>query len=285
MTFCCYKSTIKNLLRSPTFWLCFCVLIVVSIESGLRASHGIYDQTIKEVIYDTDPRYILEYKPFIQWINNGVSRLISYMLPIFCVATTAIVLSRDYGDRFYEVEKAAGIKPFTYCIARIAALLTINAIVSILSSFLVIHLYVITRGGVFGMGLFDYVAESTLRILRTDIMRVLPCILFYICLTYLLGTLFKNNVVASTGGMAYAIFCYAHSYFNITKDGFFIDFIVPNPSKLQNYLHYYDTEWFDDVIVLLNTSSQEAFACIGILLSFSLLFFLISYLRIRKRTV
>lgn len=285
MTFCCYKSTIKNLLRSPTFWLCFGVLIVVSIESGLRASHGIYDQTIKEVIYDTDPRYILEYKPFIQWINNGVSRLISYMLPIFCVATTAIVLSRDYGDRFYEVEKAAGIKPFTYCIARIAALLTINTIVSILASFLVIHLYVITRGGVFDIGLLDYVAESTLRILRTDTMRVLPCILFYICLTYLLGTLFKNTVVASTGGMAYAIFCYAHSYFNITKDGFFIDFIVPNPSKLQNYLHYYDTEWFDDVIVLLNTSSQEAFACIGILLSFSLLFFLISYLRIRKRTV
>lgn len=272
-------------MRSPTFWLCFCVLIVVSIESGLRASHGIYDQTIKEVIYDTDPRYILEYKPFIQWINNGVSRLISYMLPIFCVATTSIVLSRDYGDRFYEVEKAAGIKPFTYCIARISALLTINTIVSILASFLVIHLYVITRGGVFDIGLLDYVAESTLRILRTDIMRVLPCILFYTCLTYFLGTLFKNSVVASIGAMTYAIFCYAHSYFNITKDGFFIDFIVPNPSKLQNYLHYYDTEWFDDVIVLLNTSSQEAFACIGILLSFSLLFTLVSYLRIRKRTV
>ncbi len=279
-----FKTTLKNLFRSITFWLALCVFIIVAIQNSLGGFHAVYNMELKELIFDTDPRYILEYRIFIQWINNCVSALLNYIIPIFSVVSTVIILNRDYGDHFYEIEKAGGIKSSCYVLGRISALLTINGLLSFIISFLGMHLYVFTRGGVSGMELWDYIVESAVRLLRIDIFRILPCILFYICLTYLIGALFKNKIFAAIGGMGFAVYCYANSLFTVNKAGLFIEYLSPDPMKLSTYFHYYDTEWFEDITTAMNTSLTDAAICIAFLIGVGVLCSVLSYFLIRKRS-
>lgn len=285
MFFSTYKTTIKNLFRSVTFWLTVIVLIVVALHSSLSASHGYFSDEYKELIWDTDSQYILEYKTFIQKINNSISDLITYIVPIFSIITTVIILNHDYGDKFFEIEKAGGMKPSCYVLGKISALISIDIIISIIVSFFSLNLYVFTRGGVSGMGLWDYISESSLRLLRSDAYRIIPCVIFYVCFTYLIGALFHSRIAAAVGGLSYAVFCYANALFNVTKEGWFIEYVTPNPTKLSFYMHYYDTEWFENTLNVMKTSTFDAFVCIALLIGLGVVFATLSYLRIRKRTV
>lgn len=279
-----YKTTLKNLFRSVTFWLCFAVMVIVAIQNAMTGFHSVYNSELKELINDTDPRYVLEYRTFIQWINNSVTMVLQYIIPIFAVITTVIILNRDYGDHFYEIEKAGGMKPSNYLFGKITALITVNYILSVTVNFLETNLYILTRNCVNGIDAWDSFWDSTVRLLRIDFFRILPCVVFYVCLTYFIGALFKSKIFAAVSGMGYAVFCYAFSLFSVKKSGLFVNYLTHNPMRLRNYFHYYDTEWFEDIIKTTNTSLTDAALCISFLIGVGVLCSAASYLLIRKRS-
>lgn len=286
MFFGIFKSTVKTLLRSVVFWILLCVVLVVMARDLSISSFGKYDLKLDEIIYDTDPRFVLDYQSAIQRVINSLSGLLFYIIPIVVITTTVLTLNRDYGDKFFEIEKAAGIRPMVYLSARISALTALNFAVTVVGNCLAFYLYVYTRGGIEGMSVWECLADTLPRLLRNCLLMGLPCVLFYICLTYCVGALFKNGLPGAIAGLSYVIFGYVHDLYNVANAGVFMEYIRPNaPEKLFRYLYYYDTEWFEPIMQHLGTSLVKALTCVGILLGTSLLFFLISYFRIRKRTV
>lgn len=280
-----YKSTLKNIFRSKSFWLILAIVLIVAIQSALTGFHSVYDKELRESISDTDPRYILEYRIYIQWLNNSATLLLHYIIPIFAIVTTALILNRDYGDNFFEIEKSIGIKVSHYIFGRIGAALTLICTVSCVANFLSAHLYVFARGGVNGMNLSNYIIDSTVRLLRIDVLRIVPCAMFYICLTYMIGALFKNKILAVVSSVVYVIVYYANTFFNVFKNGVFLNYVSHNPVKLRRYLHYYDTEWFADTIEMLDTSVIDVIICIGILVGFSIMFLCSAFFAICRRDI
>lgn len=278
-----YISTVKNLFRSITFWLALSVFVLVATVTALRGFHGTFDVSINQLIMDTDPRYVLKYDVFIQWMNNSVTSLLLYIVPFFSVIATVIVLTRDYKDDFYEIEKAAGIKPRQYVIARLFALIAVTYLLAVIINLFQVNLYVYTRGGVDGMAFGKYLTESTLRLVRIQVVRIFPCVLFYTCLTYLLGAILKNGILPAAICMAYAIINYIVVLYSVGESGIFLDYLSHTSKKLQNFMHYYDTDKFNEFIILTDTSFTDAVLCIAFLVSCGVVSAIICYMLARKR--
>ncbi len=277
MLFTTYKITIKNLLRSMSLWLSFAVLAII------------VSQNITEGFYlgDDDPNFVLKYKDYVQCIINSLaSKLLMYALPIFSVITVVLVLNRDYGDKFFEIEKAANIKPFAYLSGRLSALVTVNFVVLLLSNLLCMYLYLYTRGGVEGLTAWEVISETFVRVLRVDIFVGMPSLIFYIGLTFFVGAIFKNGIPAAVIGMGYAISFYAANLvlrFRIAEEYF--HYFSPVPQKLRQYFHYYDTEWFEDMITQRNTSIKQVTFCIAFLTCFAFLCSIGSYFKLKRRAI
>ena len=270
-----YKNTFKNLIRAVTFWLIVAVLIIVMIQS---ASEGFY-------LGDNDPNFLLNYKDYVQCIINSLaSRLLMYALPIFAVITVILILNRDYGDKFFEIEKAANVKPSFYLYGRLSALISINFLALFLSNLLCMYWYLYTRGGVEGLTTWETISETLIRVLRVDIFVGMPSLIFYIGLTYFVGALFKNGIPAAIVGMGYSLGFYAAYLmlrFRISEDYF--NYFSPIPKKLRQFFHYYNTEWFEDMITRQKTSVAHVAFCISFLVGVSIICNIISHIVIRKR--
>ena len=270
-----YKNTFKNLIRAVTFWLIVAVLIIVMIQS---ASEGFY-------LGDNDPNFLLNYKDYVQCIINSLtSRLLMYALPIFAVITVILILNRDYGDKFFEIEKAANVKPAFYLYGRLFALISINFLALFLSNLLCMYWYLYTRGGVEGLTTWETISETLIRVLRVDIFVGMPSLIFYIGLTYFVGALFKNGIPAAIVGMGYSLGFYAAYLmlrFRISEDYF--NYFSPIPKKLRQFFHYYDTEWFEDMITRQKTSVTHVAFCISFLVGVAVLCSVVSYIRVRQR--
>ena len=79
-----YKNTLKNLIRSVTFWLIVAVLAIIVIQG---VSEGFYQG-------DNEPNFVLNYKDYVQCIINSLaSKLLMYALPLFAVITVVLVLN------------------------------------------------------------------------------------------------------------------------------------------------------------------------------------------------
>lgn len=283
-----YKATVKNLFRSVTFWLALSVMVLVALEKVLSYSYGYYSMELNETIYDNDPRFVLHYSTYIKHCFNSLGTLLSYATPLFAAISTVLILNRDYGDNFYEIEKASGGRPSTYLRGRIGALATVNFAITLLINFVFFHIFVFTRGGVSQMGLGEYFIDSTWRILFMNVTRALPCILFFIGLTYMLGALFKSGIPAAIGGMGYAIFAFvAYMVLRLQMEGlrFYFDYLSPIPNKLNMYVYMFGTEGFESFVQNQETSLLKALFCIGFMAGCGLLFSLISNFCVRKRTV
>ena len=272
-----YKVTLKNLIRSKTFWLVLAVLLINTIHESLE---GFYAD-------DDSPEMILSFAEYIPCIvNSCCSHFLMYAMPIFTIITTVLVVNRDYGDHFYEIEKASGVKPSRYLLGRICALITINFIALFVMNLTDIHLYVFTRGGLTDMGFWNYIADSFIRVFRADLFVAMPCLISFIGTTYFIGTLFKNGIVAAIAGFGYTMFFYVSFLmyrFRIAAEYF--DYFSPVPWKLRRYFHFYDTEWFEDSLMGMDTSLPEALFCIFFLVGVGTVFSIFSYLRIRRRSV
>lgn len=282
--------TVKNLLRSPTCIFCLAVVMVAAIYSVFQGMYGYYLPELKEIIYDTDPRYVLDYKTAVQHVTNALSEILAYSIPIYTVICTAVILIRDYGDGFFEIEHAYGINRFAYLCGRLCALCGVLFAITFAVYAFSYYLFVFTRGGVDGMTTSQILLDSVPRIIRMAFAKGLTNVVFYVCLTYMAGALFKSGIIAAACGMVYAIFCYmselllSASLKQIGATAFF-DWFHPLPQKLSDYLYYYDTEWFDELCAARGASLSAAIACIGLLAGIALVCAVIAYLRIRKRNI
>ena len=283
-----YKTTIRNIIRSKTFWLAFCVVLIYCVYDIAFVSHyAVYSFEENEMIWDTDPRFVLEYKTFVKQAINSAEMLLRLSMSIFFVITTVLALNRDYGDRFFEIEKAAGVKPSCYLFGRLSALISVNFGLLLLVHTVTFQWYVLSRGGVAGMAFWDYAWEGLVRTARIDLLMGLPCVVFFVGLTYMIGSLFKNGLPAAIMGMAYGIFCMlvGKLYTAGAFVTFFQDYLRPEPMKMFWYLYYYDTEWFEDALNTMQTSAGRAFFSVGILVGLAAVCSVISYLRLRRREV
>lgn len=276
-----YTNTLKIIIRSTTFWLLFIILMTTAVSGAIG---GFY-------VGDDEPDVVLSYNDYIQVIANSlISTLAFTALPLFCIVTTVLVLNRDYGDDFFEIEKAAGIKYFKYLLGRLTAIISIAAIATVISHSLCLNLYLFTRGGVPHLGQWYYFGDSLVRMLRIDLCVMLPSLIFYITLTYFLGTILKKGIYAAAASFIYLLSFYVpftRFRYLLTSDAVnrYFDYFSPLPWKLRMFFHVYDSEWHETTIQMVGTSLDDALLCLLILFVCSILFFLISYLRICKRTV
>ena len=273
-----YKNTIKTLLRTPTFWMMLAVLFFIVFANnidGLRSAIG--KGTIADYSYHN-------------LINNiPVSTIMVYPMPLFAIVSVVLLLNRDYGDMVYEIEKANNIKPRCYIWGRMAALLTVNAIIVILLSFFFLHARITVHGGVDGMSTMAYLCDSFVRLMRVNIFLCIPSLAMFIGLTYAVGAIFMNGFPALVASSVYVIVFYITQFTLHMKwqEGYQIYFryFNPLPRALRNYLTNVDTDFLDLMMKRYNDTFTDVILGFCCLTFFAGLGILISYLRIRKRTI
>lgn len=282
-----FFTTVKNLFRSAIFWPIAVILTIIAIYEATGVMYNYYDPAIGEVIYDNDPRYILQFNTYVQTVMNAcVSNVMMYGMPLFTVVSTVIILFRDYGDGFFEIEKSCGMSSSLYLGGRMTALITVNTVTAFLATMLSLYVYVFTRGGVVGMGMLNLLSDSVVRVIRVTAFISLPCILLYITLTYAVGSIFSSGIPAAVAGLGYAVFYYvANLMFRFRIAPVYFDYMSPLPQKPRTYFHYFGTEMFENITQNSGASLWQVILAIGCLVTLSLLYTAVSYIRIRKRNI
>ncbi len=285
MFFATFKNTIKNIVRAPTFWMVLMIIVLDLVDVITQPSFGGYtsaDHT--EFLLDTDPRYVVGFNTYIKKMANSANFLMRLTMPFLISVTTVLVLNRDYGDNFYEIEKAAGIKTRHYLLGRLAALAMFHFVLGLLVDFAYFHTYIFTRGGVSSMDMMTYLTDSTVRILRIYVFTALPGMFFYIAFTYFLGALFRSGIPAAIVSIGYVLFnsaVYTRIRFRI--DPRYGEYLKPYPDKLLQYFYRYDTDSFEDTLHTFDVNLTKVVSCIGFFVCLVVVYTAIAYLRTRKR--
>lgn len=281
-----FKTTLKNLVRSLLFWAALAIVIFVVIYYLTQSHQGYFDLTSGETITDLDPRYVMSYYTYLLLpMNFFRAGLMFYAMPVFTVISTLLVMNRSYGDGFFEIEKAGGVKPSVYFFGRFSALVTVNVAVSLIISVIGSLTYYCMRGGydgfaAFGSFLYDYSA----RFFRLYIIAVIPAILLYMGLTYMIGSIFKSGFAGAVIGFGYTLMTYLCNYqLRFRMPNFYNDFITPTSSPLYLYLSYYKTVEIEDDTMIFNF--VDTIVWLGIILGTSILCFAISYICTRRRKI
>lgn len=284
MFYAIFRNTVKTLLRSWIFWIAFLVLAVVALPS-------VWERPEAAAGYEYLLPTSLSFRLYYQHVGNLFqASFLSYALPVFAVISTVLVLNRDYGDQFFEIEKAADIRPMQYLMGRWSATISLLMLVVLVLSSLLLHAYVIGWGGVEELSLGMYLLDSTTQLVRWMIAAVLPCILFCVSLTYMVGSIFRSGLPAALGGFGNVILYLVLRMYYVSlvlRNGFlpakiYFYYLSYRPNKLIEYLC---TLEFGGDGLIVRTSRSEALLCIGILVAFFTVFSAISYWRIRKREV
>lgn len=143
---------------------------------------------------------------------------------------------------FFEIEKAGGVSILRCLAGRLCALATVVLAAQIVTSFLSMYIYVGRWGGVVGMTVPEFFADSTVRLLRIDFCAALPIILFYIGLTYLIGAVFHSGLIATFGGLGYVVANHIFSMmYQYSSYQTYFGYFSPRPLKLTNYFFNLDT--------------------------------------------
>lgn len=291
MFFATYRNTLKTLLRSWLFWIILLLAIIVPMSRamGENVRITVLDDNFKIVGYisDTDPEYELTYDNYIQTILNSTKGWIMlYAMPIFCIVSAMLILSRDYSDGFFEIEKSGGVKPSLYFLGRFSAIITVNIIVCLFISFLCLHYYYFSRGQVEGIALVSYFADSTIRLLRVFVCSMLPGILFYIGLIYCISSISQSVFFGAVVGLGFVLFEYGSKTFLMGRlPDIYHDYLTPNPSKLYQYWTFYDTEWFTEKTMRNPFTENQMLLSVGITVGIAVVGYIISYLQQRKRNI
>lgn len=284
MFFAICKTTIKNLLRSKAFWLVIAVMVIFVGYEIATVTHQIYNMELGQVIDQHHPMFVFEYQSYLQKCNGLVTNLLQYPVPILTVVATALILKRDYGDKFFEIEKGAGVPSWKYLSARLLAVISLCMFVTVVLCFVYFHGQVVPMLDSFEMTPWAYVCDLTVRLTRQILVLATPCIVFYTCLTYFVGTLCQSSVGAAVCSLALAIGSYVYDLFYIYNNGIFMEYLRPScPLKLMYYMYYYDSEWFAWMIDTFDTSLSKAFLCCAFLIGCAILCSVLSCQRIKKR--
>ncbi len=281
-----YKASLKNIIRAKSFWLALAVLLVFVGYSVASVTHQSYSYEINDVVEQGHPLFVFSYRNYVQKCNGVVANMLSYSVPIFTVVVTVLLLTRDHGDRFFEIEKAGGMKAWKYLYARLFAAFTVCFSITAILCFVYLHGQMIPMLGCDEMTTAEYFTDSAFRLSAQIIASVPPCIIFYMCATYFTGTLLKSGIGAAAVNLAYVIFCYIYDMLNIENKGLFMEYLRPsNPIKLNHYMYYFDSEWFEWMKETFDTSLGKALLCWGILIGASAVFNALSHIMVRKRSV
>lgn len=275
MFFATYKNTVKNLFRSVTFWLATFIfsLIVLPNMAGSFQTSGLVDE--------------FEYA---QYISNLIcAGTLIYPLPVFTVTLTTLMLNRDYSDHFYEIEKATGVRPLCYIIGRLCAIATVAFLLEWILSFVCLHGYVYLKGGVAEKSLTWVLLDSTVRLTVSDLLLGLPNILFYMCLAYLFGTLFRSGIAGACAGFAHVIGFYViHMLFRNSYSWLnYFDYFSPMPNKVRHYCRFTHIEGGEFWLQMSRYHSTIGITlfCVAFLICVSVVFTLLSWLKLRKREI
>ncbi len=284
-----YKTTLKNLFRSLIFWMAVAFVIGVTVYRFSIDRYGAYDHTLKEMIYDTDPRFVLAMNQYLNLIGNVcIADVMYYAMPIFTVISTVLVLNRDYGDQFFEIEKSSGVKAITYTGGRLAALVTVNFALATIACFLGVYLYLFARGGPVEMTGWEVFVDSSKRLIRFITSMSFPTTLFYITFTYFLGSIFNSGWISAIGGMVHVIATYVCGFqLRFRMPDIYHDyFSINNASKIRGYLKYFKWEsGFKSYIQKYGTSFKDAALCFSFVVGLAVICSVISYIRVRKRSI
>ena len=273
-----FKNTIKNLLRCVTFWLFMLLFAFIMVRYGL-SDYKVYAPGFAPTTLSID-----KYTGFVgNLVNAG---MLTYATPVFAVITTTLVLNRDYGDQFFEIEKAGGISILRHFTGRLCALAAVVLAVQIIASFLSMYIYVGRWGGVVGMTTVEFLVDSTVRLLRIDLCVALPIILFYVGLTFLIGAVFHSGLFATFGGLGYVVanYIFAMLYQYRSYETYF-GYFSPRPLKLTNYFFNLDTADGAMWNAMDGTSLNKALLCIGFLISVFSLCSIASYFLLCRREI
>ena len=284
------KNTFKTLFRFPSFWMVVLVGTVYGIYNEVvQSSYGYMDMEIYEMIWDTDPRYILDFQSYIKLFANMANFLSTHISTMVCAVSTAVILLRDYGDRFFEIEKAAGLKTSAYVCGRIISLTAVNVIYNFALISTCLFSYVITRGGVDGMAPFATFTDAFVRLVLLELIICIPAILVSIAITYLIGALFKNGIAAAVGGLVYSLVYMIIGRFFGWQGGEIMEMIrnyfAPVPKKVFWFMYYFRTEWEEMPLETFNTSAKHVAASVTAFVIFTAVITLIIYFKTKKRTV
>lgn len=199
-----YKNTLKNLTRSPLFWAMVALVFFVLMYQVIVGYTGTLDLATGEMIVDTDPRYAMDEPTYHQLAGNVIGvHMMTYTMPCLVVICVMLILDRDYGDNFFEVERAGGVKPISYLMGRFAALGSVLIPIGAIASYLGFAYYYVTRGGLNGQGFGQMWGDITVRALRTYCFGSVPVVLFYLFLTYMAGSLLKSGLAGGMVGIGH----------------------------------------------------------------------------------
>ena len=271
-----FRNTLKTLFRSTTFWLILAVFGVIMIRWGLTP-HVMYTEGYEPLQ--------ISFSDFASEVITAVYAGLNYPLSVFTVVATALVLNRDYGDQFFEIEKAAGIKPSWYLLGRMSAVAFVAFAAQWILGFIELQLAVFNRGGLEGYSFLRYLGLSAFRWTYVNLCIALPNILFYIGLVYLIGTLLRNGIGAAINGFAYIMLSY-DAFFRFRyepKAEIYVGYINPLTEKLQHYFLFLGREDEERWFSAFGTSFGKAALCICFFVGVCVCCSLISCVRLRKR--
>lgn len=292
MFFAMYKTTLKNLLRSKLLWIALLLVLVVAMNHAIEGYTGYVEVDEngnfgKELIFDTDPRYVVQTMVYIQTILNLFKVwVMQFAMPLFAVLSVMIIQSRDYGDNFYEIEKSRGVKTSEYFLGRLAAILTVNIPVAFGVGFIAYNYYILSRGGYPELTLGEYFADSTVRLLRVFVCAVIPGLLTFIAFTYFIGSLLKSGFVGALAGISYVlVHCLFGAGLRFDLPEIFKNFMIPTNLPLYQHWTFWDTGNLLEGNFAPATTTPQVLLCIGYLVGISVLMFTVSYIFQRKRTL
>lgn len=248
-----YKITIKRILRSPLFWM---ALAVVAVLIFMNAHGEMYGGVEGLSHGDREPEFVLGYHKYHEMMTNLLRKMMLYLIPCLCVVAVMTVISGDYTDNFFEIERAGGVKSVTYFFGRLSAILTVLLTITLVFSFFSVNYYFFTRGGVAAFTgtpnnmvepwpmstLKEYLIDSTVVLFRLIFLCQLPVIILFTTATYAIGTLFESGILAGIGGSIGVVLAYLGAMrYQWAFDSVIYKYFLPAKIGPYLYISRYDT--------------------------------------------
>ena len=273
-----YINTIKNLFRSPIFWM---ILVLVILNTFISASRGF-------LVGDTSEDFTVSYFLYLKLIPNALCVwTMSYGIPLFAVISTMLAVSGDYKNGFYEIEKAGGVKPITYFTGRLCAIISVNFVVLTLNSYFAVYYYCLSRG-LSGLTVNELIYDSIVRIFRLIITCELPILLFYIGLSYMVTAVLKNGRLGVIVGSIYVVAMYVlkNNITYVMGANTFSKYFWPLKSTAYQYVNFYDTEYIHPMLYGYMTEPvREITTWILVFVLLSIVCYAICYVCTRRRQI
>ncbi len=277
----------KTILRSPLVWAGLAATLGFAVYRLVVPHYGAMDSVTFETILDTDPRFTPEYIQYINEVLNCPYNLMRMLFPFLSVIVAGVVMMRDWGDGYFEIERAGGVRVRDYYLGRFLAVFTFVTFVAFLTVIISFHGYFITRGLPLGMSLGEYIPDSNVRVLRVFFICDIPAILRVIAFTFLFSGVLKNGITGTIAGTGYAVFIYVTTVMlNIQRrlPWEYNGYITPVPQYLYHYWGFYGTERFDQRVLNPYTTDMMI-TCLVSLYLIAAAVAVCSFLCVKKRRI